>query len=145
MIKLEKITQEKCHFPHLLRRPAPAPYFHTFLKFFRVPPSRGGNQNFLPPPPPPPPPPPHPPLLRTPAPAPYFHPPSLIFQIPSTLGKVIKIYFTSFKKGGVRTMLVQCIWHNFVDLLFRLYAFWYYLIISKSVKCCYSTYYRDLH
>ena len=38
--------------PPLLRRPAPAPYFHRFFEFYRFPPpppSRGGNQNLLPP------------------------------------------------------------------------------------------------
>ena len=43
---------------------------------------------------------PPPPLLRTPAPHHTSTPPFLIFQIPSTLGEVIKIYLTFFKKGG---------------------------------------------
>ena len=33
--------------PPVLRRPAPAPYFHPLLKFFRFLPSGGGNQNLL--------------------------------------------------------------------------------------------------
>ena len=33
MINFEKIKQEKCYDP-LLRRPAPAPYFHPFFKIF---------------------------------------------------------------------------------------------------------------
>ena len=44
MINLEKITKEKCQ-PRrpILRRPAPASYFHPLFKAFRVPTSRGGN------------------------------------------------------------------------------------------------------
>ena len=45
MINLEKIKHEKCKPPPppLLRRPTPEPYFHHFLKFFRVFPSGEGN------------------------------------------------------------------------------------------------------
>ena len=35
MINLEKIKQEKCQLPSpLLKRPAPAPYFHSLFKVF---------------------------------------------------------------------------------------------------------------
>ena len=37
MINLEKITWEKCQAPPLLRRPAPASYFHPLFLFFRSP------------------------------------------------------------------------------------------------------------
>ena len=47
MINLEKIKQEKCR-PSLLRRPAPAPYFHPLFLIFQIPPSGEGNQNSLP-------------------------------------------------------------------------------------------------
>ena len=33
MINLKKIKKEKCKPPTLLRRPAPAPYFHPFYNF----------------------------------------------------------------------------------------------------------------
>ena len=47
MINLEKIKYEKCH-PPLLRRPAPAPYFHPLFKIFQIPPPspRGNNSPF---------------------------------------------------------------------------------------------------
>ena len=56
MINHEKIKQEKCQLPPppppspLLRRCAPASYFHPSLFNFQNPPSEGGNQNLLPPP-----------------------------------------------------------------------------------------------
>ena len=48
MINLDKIKYEKCH-PPLLRRPAPAPYFHPLFKIFQIPPPpspRGNNSPF---------------------------------------------------------------------------------------------------
>ena len=49
MINLEKIKQEKCKPPPtLLRRMAPAPYFHPHFSIFQTPPpSEGSNQNLL--------------------------------------------------------------------------------------------------
>ena len=42
MINLEKIKQEKCQLPSpLLKRPAPAPYFHSLFKVFGSSPSPG--------------------------------------------------------------------------------------------------------
>ena len=43
MINLEKIKQEKCQPPPLLRRPTPALYFHPLFLIFQIPPSEEGN------------------------------------------------------------------------------------------------------
>ena len=42
MINLEEIKQEKCQPPSpLLKRPAPAPFFHPLFKVFQSSPPRG--------------------------------------------------------------------------------------------------------